>query len=116
MGIIVSHSNLCVLVNTIQQKAYYKDIVILSNTENGFRSFLSNLFTLLIDAKSYLATLNNGISRELLTLIYNEVLSLLKLLIDFDLQYNLFNDFLLISFKPQYNFFKTFDFTNLNTK
>jgi len=37
--------------------AYYKGIVVLFNTENRPKSFLLNLFILLIDIKSYLAIL-----------------------------------------------------------
>jgi len=44
-------------------------MIVLSDTKNGSKSFLLNLSTLLIDAKSYLAILDNGISRELLTLM-----------------------------------------------
>jgi hypothetical protein len=56
-------------MNPIQQEAYYKGIIVLSDTKNGPKSFLLNLSTLLTDAKSYLATPDNRMSRELLTLI-----------------------------------------------
>ena len=75
--------------------AHYKGTVVLSDTENRPKSFLSNPSTPLTDVKSYLATL------EILT--------------DFELQYNRLDDFL-TDFKPQYNLFKTFNFTNLNTE
>ncbi len=44
-------------------------MIVSPNTKNGPKSFLLNLFTPLIDAESYLAILNNGMSGELLTLI-----------------------------------------------
>ena len=91
----ITHSSLGVPTNPTQQVAYYEGTVVLSDTENGPESFLSNLSTLLTDVKSCLAT--PGI------------------LTDFKLQYNHLNDFL-TDFEPQYNLFETFNFTNLNTE
>ena len=79
----ITYSNLGVLINPIQQKAYYKGIIVLFNTKNRLKSFLLNPSTLLVDAKSCLAILDNRISRKLLTLMQNKVLFILGILIDF---------------------------------
>ena len=75
--------------------AYYKGIIVLSNTENKPKSFLLNLFTPLINVKNCLV--------------------ILGIFIDFKPQYNCLNNFL-IDFKPQYNLFKILNFINLNTE
>ena len=81
----ITHSNLGVLINPIQQKAYYKGIIVLFNTKNGLESFLLNPSTLLADAKSCLAILDNKMSKKLLTLMQNKVPFMLGIFADFKL-------------------------------